>query len=264
MKYIYYFILLSISVFGQDSKHQEFFPFYDNCTVENEFYNCEREILGQEILNLITPAIENDIIASFKDNMSVLTIAFVYQKNKPIREDIDIDFTNTELKDKIKKFLLDLKPLTKNDSIDDSLKVKRYEFVFLKNQNNKLFIATDYLLIELKYMSEFKYINRPYPEDCTNSINIENCINKYFSSHIVKNFKYPSKAIRKGIEGTVECQLFIDKDGMIIIHNLRGPDQLLEDEAERILKKIPKFIPGTIKGIPVKIPFSIPITFKLD
>jgi hypothetical protein len=82
MKYIYYFILLSIAAFGQDSKHQEFFPFYDNCTVEEEFYNCEKEILGQEILNLITPAIENDIIASFKDNMSVLTIAFVYQKKQ--------------------------------------------------------------------------------------------------------------------------------------------------------------------------------------
>jgi TonB family protein len=264
MKYIYYFILLSIAAFGQDSKHQEFFPFYDNCTVENEFYNCEREILGQEILNLITPAIENDIIASFKDNMSVLTIAFVYQKNKPIREDIDIDFTNTELKDKIKKLLLDLKPLTKNDSIDDSLRAKQFEFVFLKNQNNKLFIASYDLLNEMNFTSPMKFILIPLPNECANSINNRICFNNYMFKEIAKNFRYPEKALENGIQGKVECKFDINKDGILIIKEIKGPHKLLEEEARRILKKIPKFVNGTIKGVPETFPFSIPITFKLD
>lgn len=196
--------------------------------------------------------------------MSILTFAFVYQKNKSIREDIDISFSNNDLKEKLKKFLLELKPLTKNDSIDETLKAKHYEFVFLKNKNNKLYIASEDLLKEMNYKSELKFGQIPYPKECTNSAELRICFNSYISKHIIKNFKYPNKALRKGIQGKVDCKFYIDREGNVVLFKLEGPDPLLESEAERILKKLPKFVPGTIKGVPVKMAFTIPITFKLD
>jgi protein TonB len=45
---------------------------------------------------------------------------------------------------------------------------------------------------------------------------------------------------------------------------MRGPHQILESEASRIISKLPKMEPGKQRGQAVKVPFSIPITFKLQ
>lgn len=264
MKYQLFFFLFSFSLLSQEIKSQKYYPFTDICNIESDYYDCEREVFEKEIVGLITPEIENDIIRKMIDNKASLTFAFVYGPNKPIREDIDIDFVNEELKIKIIQFLLQLQPYPSVENPEDILKAKRFEFVFLKNSDNKLIIASTELLKEMKYKSQLKFMIGPHPSECANSADLEGCVNKYFSNHIVKNFRYPNKALRKGIEGRVECKFYIDKSGMLIIQELSGPDKMLEDEAERILKKFPKFVNGTIKGIPVKFSLSIPITFKLD
>jgi TonB family protein len=265
MKYIFYFLFFSLTVVGQTTKQQEYFPFYDNCTDEKKFSDCEREILEKEILNFITPEIQKDIIDNLKNDKAVLTFAFAYQNNKPIREDIDIDFSNNELKEKLKNFLLQLKPLTKNDSIDDSLKVRHYEFVFLTNKSKKkIFIANEKQEKEINHKSEFKFGRRPKPLECIDSDDIDECTNKFINKHIVENFNYPSKAIDNNIQGTVECEFYIDKEGTVSIKKIDGPHKILENEAERIIKKIPGFTPGSIKEIPIKFLFKIPITFRLE
>lgn len=264
MRYLIFFFLFSFSLLSQEIKGQKYFPFSDICNNESDYYDCEREIFEKEILGLITPEIENDIIEKMIDNKASLTFAFVYSPNKPIREDIDIDFINEELKVKVIQFLLQLLPYPDDENIEDTNKAKRFEFVFVKNSDNKLFIASDELLKEMKFISEFKFIESPYPLECKNSTDIRSCVNKYFSTHIVKNFNYPNKALRKGIQGRVDCKFYIDKDGSIVVQELNGPDKILEDEAQRILNKIPKLVNATIKGVPVKVSFSIPITFKLD
>lgn len=264
MRYLIFFFLFTFSLLSQEIKGQKYFPFKDICNTESDYYDCERDVFEKEILGLITPEIENDIIEKMIDNKASLTFAFVYSPNKPIREDIDIDFINEELKVKVIQFLLQLQPYPDDENLEDTNKAKRFEFVFVKNSDNKLFIASDELLKEMKYKSQLKFMIGPHPSECANSADLEGCVNKYFSNHIVKNFRYPNKALRKGIQGKVECKFYIDKDGMLIIYELKGPDKILEDEAERILKKIPKLVNGTIKGIPVKFSLSIPITFKLD
>jgi hypothetical protein len=265
MKKLVYFLLLSLSLSGQNKNQQKHFPFYDTCTNKNKYNDCEREVFEKEILNFITPEIQKDIIDNLKNDKAVLTFAFVYQNNKPIREDIDIDFPNNDLKDKLKNFLLQLKPLTKNDSIDDSLKVRHYEFVFLTNKSKKkIFIANEKQVKEINHKSEFKFGTRPIPPGCENSNELEKCVNQFVSNHIKKNFSYPEKAIDNGIQGKVECSFFIDKNGDLEIDKIDGPHTILEKEAERILKRLPKFQNGTIKGVPAKFSFSIPISFWLE
>jgi outer membrane biosynthesis protein TonB len=56
----------------------------------------------------------------------------------------------------------------------------------------------------------------------------------------------------------------ISREGNIDNIRMRGPDKLLEDEVERIIKKLPQMIPGKSKGIAVNVPFSIPVNFKLE
>jgi len=89
------------------------------------------------------------------------------------------------------------------------------------------------------------------------------CYQKSMQRHISKNFRYPQEAQEKGIQGRVAIMFTISETGSIDNIKMRGPHQLLEDEAERIIALLPEMKPGKDKGELVNVPFSIPITFKL-
>jgi len=98
---------------------------------------------------------------------------------------------------------------------------------------------------------------------CENAEDKRVCFNEMMQKHIGDNFQYPEEAQKKEIQGRVSIMFTIDEEGNITNIRKRGPDKLLEDEAVRIISKLPKMTPGKNKGKAVRIPFSIPITFKL-
>ena len=99
---------------------------------------------------------------------------------------------------------------------------------------------------------------------CENITNKRDCFNEQIQKHIGKNFSYPKEAQDKGIEGRVSVMFMITSEGVIENIKMRGPDKLLEDEVERIIKKLPKMTPGKQRGENVNVPFSIPVNFKLQ
>jgi len=90
------------------------------------------------------------------------------------------------------------------------------------------------------------------------------CFQDKMNQHIKKYFRYPEIAQEMGIQGRVFVQFLIQKDGSIGGIRTRGPDKNLEQEAKRIIDKLPKMIPGKQRGRAVRVPFSIPITFRLQ
>ena len=99
---------------------------------------------------------------------------------------------------------------------------------------------------------------------CENALDKKACFQEKMISHIKKHFNYPKEAQDLGIQGRVSLIFTIDTDGSITNIRKRGPHVLLENEAERIINRLPKMQPGKQGGKAVKVPFSIPITFKLD
>ncbi|MDO6603614.1 outer membrane transport energization protein TonB [Arenibacter palladensis] len=93
---------------------------------------------------------------------------------------------------------------------------------------------------------------------------MRDCFNSMMQKHIGKNFRYPEIAQEMGVQGRVNVMFVIQKDGSIGNVRMRGPDKNLEEEAARIISKLPKMTPGKQRGRPVRVPFSIPITFKLQ
>jgi protein TonB len=91
---------------------------------------------------------------------------------------------------------------------------------------------------------------------------IRDCFQAKMIEHIQKNFKYPETAQELGIHGKVYVGFVIDKNGIVTKIQSRGPDKLLEQEAERIISLLPKMTPGKQRGRPTKVPYSIPINFK--
>lgn len=90
------------------------------------------------------------------------------------------------------------------------------------------------------------------------------CFEKQMIKHVVQNFSYPEAAKAKNIEGRVMVQFTIDKAGKVVNIKKRGPKggELLEEEAVRLIKKLPNFIPGKHLGNLVNVKYALPITFK--
>ncbi|MCX7550115.1 energy transducer TonB [Xanthomarina sp. F2636L] len=93
---------------------------------------------------------------------------------------------------------------------------------------------------------------------------LKDCFSKKINDHIIKNFKYPQTALDLGIYGRVIVLFIVDKNGNVTNIKSRGPDKMLEQEAERIIGLLPTMKPGLQRGNPVSVPYSIPINFKIQ
>jgi len=81
---------------------------------------------------------------------------------------------------------------------------------------------------------------------------------------IHENIKYPREAIKNKISGTVYVQFVVEKDGSISdVKVVRGIGGGCDEEAVRVISKMPNWIPAKQKGIPVRSFYIIPIIFVL-
>ncbi|MDC1276695.1 energy transducer TonB [Algibacter sp.] len=92
----------------------------------------------------------------------------------------------------------------------------------------------------------------------------KDCFQKKVQQHVASNFNYPQTALDLGIQGRVSVVFVIDITGHIIGIRSRGPDNILEKEAERIISILPKMKPGRQRGKPVKVAYAVPIFFKFQ
>lgn len=92
----------------------------------------------------------------------------------------------------------------------------------------------------------------------------KDCFQRKVQEHVVKNFRYPEAALELGIQGRVSVMFVIDSKGYPIGVRSRGPDKILEKEAERIIGLLPKMQPGKQRGRAVKVSYALPIFFKFE
>ena len=83
--------------------------------------------------------------------------------------------------------------------------------------------------------------------------------------YIMKNMKYPEQAMKEGIQGRVAVRFIVEKDGSISdVKPILSVHPLLNKEAVRVVKSMPKWTPGKQNGKPVRVRFNLPIMFKLN
>lgn len=83
--------------------------------------------------------------------------------------------------------------------------------------------------------------------------------------YIAENIRYPEMAKENDIQGTVYVRFVVTKSGSIgRIEILRGVDPLLDKEAIRVVKTLPKWKPGKQRGKSVNVSYSMPIKFQLQ
>ncbi len=83
--------------------------------------------------------------------------------------------------------------------------------------------------------------------------------------YIAENVKYPVVAQENGVEGTVYIRFVVTRTGSVgEAQVMRSADPLLDEEALRVVKTLPKWTPGKNNGNPVSVWFIVPIKFKLE
>ena len=82
--------------------------------------------------------------------------------------------------------------------------------------------------------------------------------------YIEQNMHYPAKAKAANLQGRVIIAFIVEKDGSIShVKVVKSVDPLLDEEALRIVKSMPKWHPGKQTYLPVRVKIFLPVTFQL-
>jgi len=92
-----------------------------------------------------------------------------------------------------------------------------------------------------------------------------NCLNANIMKHISNNFQFPEIAREMGIQGKIYVNFVIDKQGRVtMVSVVRGVDEIIDNEAMRVIKSLPKFTPAKQRGKPVAMQYTVPINARLQ
>ena len=70
---------------------------------------------------------------------------------------------------------------------------------------------------------------------------------------------------KQGVEGVVFVRFIIKPDGSLTdVKVLRPVHPLLDAEALRVVREMPRWKPGRQDGKPVRVFYSVPVEFRLD
>lgn len=80
-----------------------------------------------------------------------------------------------------------------------------------------------------------------------------------------KNLRYPTPAVNANVGGKVFMQFVVGQDGSITkVDVLKGIGFGCDEEAQRVVKLMPRWSPGKQSGRPVAVRYTLPISFQLS
>lgn len=88
-----------------------------------------------------------------------------------------------------------------------------------------------------------------------------NALIHFLSTHL----KYPKNAIKNETQGTVIVEFVVEKDGKVSnVKVMKSVEESLDNEAVRVVEKMPEWIAAVFGGRLVKSYKRLPVVFKLD
>lgn len=88
-----------------------------------------------------------------------------------------------------------------------------------------------------------------------------------FRQWVMTQVRYPAEAMKNNIAGRVVANFVIERDGSVSnVNILQSPDQILSDEAVRVLTSTPAgaWTPGKQRGNIVRVKYTLPIDFNIQ
>jgi protein TonB len=82
--------------------------------------------------------------------------------------------------------------------------------------------------------------------------------------YLASSIQYPPEFEETCVQGRVIVTFVVERDGSISNAKVvKSVDPLLDAEALRVVKAMPKWIPGRQAGVTVAVKYAIPVTFRL-
>ncbi len=89
--------------------------------------------------------------------------------------------------------------------------------------------------------------------------------NAAWNDFLSKNLRYPEFAKENNIQGRVTVKFVVNENGSVSdVSVVKGIGGGCDEEAIRVIKKVPSWKPGKNNGVPVKVWFNQTIKFQLE
>ena len=84
-------------------------------------------------------------------------------------------------------------------------------------------------------------------------------------AYMARTVQYPAEAQAVGASGRVFLEFVVERDGALSnIKVIRGAHPLLNEEAIRAVRRMPRWKPGTHRGQPRRVVQTLPVTFVVQ
>ncbi len=90
-------------------------------------------------------------------------------------------------------------------------------------------------------------------------------IRKFLEQWVYQYLKYPSQAMRDGVQGRVMVEFVVNRDGKVSdVRVVKGVSEELNAEAVKVISASPKWKPGKLNGEKVRCSITVPVEFRLE
>ena len=90
-------------------------------------------------------------------------------------------------------------------------------------------------------------------------------IRKFLEQWVYQYLKYPSQAMRDGVQGRVMVEFVVNRDGKVSdVKVVKGVSEELNAEAVKVISASPKWKPGRLNGEKVRCSITVPVKFRLE
>ena len=238
-----------------------------------------------------TSSIESESSANFDPITKVNSIKSTEKKDdsqlQALQEQIEeLNDKVGSLKDENDNLAAEISGI-KNDEEEEQIKPEKASEKSLSSQESEVSITDKIESSRQEVIDDIEPLDDWYAEDAEDEIfnfaSVENkpifpgcenlatedemfmCFNQNIMQHIGKKFEFPELARQMGIQGKVYINFVIEKNGKVSnVTIARGVDKLIDDEAIRVIKLLPKFIPAKQRGKPVRMQYTVPINARLQ
>ena len=88
---------------------------------------------------------------------------------------------------------------------------------------------------------------------------------KFLKEWVYQYLKYPERALRDGIQGRVQVDFIVEKDGRVTnVKVSKGVSEELDAEAVKVISASPKWKAGRVDGEKVRTAMTVPVEFRLE
>ncbi len=248
------------------------FPLFKDCKTSINPSDCFNKIISSKIIEVIETDVQSYLEKKeIRKSVNVYLNFIIDENGKPIEESISTTKirSNPTIESKLKKMILNLPNIYPRRNEANHPILSYYHLTAklgLDKENNNVVLLEE--TNEPNGISENRNFTAPVYPKCQSTSN--KVLRKCFSNNVTKLLlkKYRINKAVKGFNKKGSFYTYIlfkvDKFGEVNNYKIFGPNETIENEARRSLKKLKDLKPGTENGKPVNVSFALPLKFKIE